>query len=462
MNVPMDRFHVAAQTAGGLTDARLERRRRCRRFANGASELCDGLDNDCDGQVDEGLPDLDENGILDCVETDTDNDGDPDGIDCAPLDPTIHTGAEEQCDGTDNDCDELTDEDFIDSDGDGLADCVDADDDNDGDPDATDCQPLDKTVSSKVLEACDGADNNCDGLVDEGYPNLDKDGLANCVDDDDDGVTDADDNCALTANSGQGDLDKDGLGDACDDDDDGDGTPDVEDCKPKNPAIHLAAEEACDGLDNDCDEGVDEGFTDTDADGTADCVDSDDDNDGDPDVSDCEPLDAAVSNKTLESCDGADNNCNGLIDEGFPDTDGDEVPDCVDADDDNDGDPDATDCAPSDPDVHHGQLEKCDGADNNCEAGADEGFPDTDGDGKTDCVDPDDDNDGDPDVTDCAPLSAATSSLTDEVCDGFQAQSIPLANSWSSFDRNVGPRATQNRIPRLEARRRLAARVGAT
>ncbi len=44
--------------------------------------------------------------------------------------------------------------------------------------------------------------------------------------------------------------------------------------------------EVCDGVDNDSDGSVDEGFTDTDGDTQADCVDADDDSDGVPDASD--------------------------------------------------------------------------------------------------------------------------------------------------------------------------------
>ena len=422
----------------------------------GAEELCDLLDNDCDGFTDEGFADLDGNGVLDCIETDGDGDGDPDGTDCAPLDKLIHHLADETCDGLDNDCDGFKDEDFADSDGDGLADCTDEDDDNDGDPDTSDCEPLDQTVSGKVLESCNGQDDNCNDLVDEGYPDLDDDGTADCTDDDDDadgvadaddncpfienpdqddndsdgagdlcdddddndGVADEDDNCALKANAPQGDLDMDGQGDACDEDDDGDGTPDVQDCKPKNPQVHLLAQEVCDGLDNNCDGTLDEGFTDTDGDSTADCVDTDDDNDGDPDVSDCEPTDGSISNKTLESCDNKDNNCNGKVDEGFPDSDSDTKPDCLDTDDDDDGDADVTDCEPLDPAVHHGAKEICNGQDDNCEDGIDEGYVDSDGDKKPDCADDDDDNDGDPDATDCEPLNQKVSSLVAEICDG--------------------------------------------
>jgi len=75
----------------------------------------------------------------------------------------------------------------LDSDGDGLANACDPDDDNDGFSDkqelAAGSNPLNP---NSIPEVCDGADNDLDGLTDEGFPNTDGDTLANCVDDDDD------------------------------------------------------------------------------------------------------------------------------------------------------------------------------------------------------------------------------------------------------------------------------------
>ena len=47
-------------------------------------EVCDGVDNNGNGQVDEGFPDTDGDGIADCVDNDQDNDGVPDGSDNCP------------------------------------------------------------------------------------------------------------------------------------------------------------------------------------------------------------------------------------------------------------------------------------------------------------------------------------------------------------------------------------------
>ncbi|GMV43047.1 MAG: hypothetical protein AMXMBFR64_47630 [Myxococcales bacterium] len=406
-------------------------------------ELCDGLDNDCDGLIDEDFPTLG-----------TACDG-PDSDDCAmgvmvctadklAVACTGDVNQVEECDGWDNDCDGATDEGFADFDGDGQADCVDEDDDGDGDLDITDCKPLDPTIFSGLKEECDGIDNDCDGLVDEDFADTDDNGVADCLDDDDDGdgvkdkndncpkvhnvdqkdsdddgqgdacdadddndgVEDWEDNCPLIWNQDQKDFDKDGFGDACDDDDDNDGSPDKADCQPLDATIHPGAPEGCDGKDNNCNGLVDEGQPDTDGDGLKDCVDDDDDGDGDPDLSDCAPLDELTYHGAYELCDGKDNNCNGLIDEGYPDVDQNGVADCEDIDDDGDGDPDDLDCAPNNPAIHHGAKELCDGFDNNCNGLIDEGYPDTDGDKIADCLDDDDDNDGLPDFADNCPLAA--------------------------------------------------------
>jgi hypothetical protein len=83
-------------------------------------------------------------------------------------------------------------------------------------------------------EVCDGADNDCDLTIDEGFPDLDTDLIADCVDpdDDNDAITDATDNCPLVANPDQRDTDRDGQGDACDSDDDNDAITDASDNCP--------------------------------------------------------------------------------------------------------------------------------------------------------------------------------------------------------------------------------------
>ena len=326
-------------------------------------ETCDGQDNDCNGAVDDGFSDTDDDGLADCIDLDDDNDNVDDGADNCPLD--YNPGQ-------------------YDFDEDGLGNNCDLDDDGDDDPDVLDCAPLEPLAYHGADEVCDGVDNNCNGQVDEGFADQDLDGMANCVDPDDDN----------------------------------DAQEDPVDCDPLNANVYAGALEACDGLDNDCNGKVDEGFIDTDGDGDADCTDVDTDGDGDPDTSDCQVFNPAIYHGAEEGCDGIDNNCNGQVDEGFADGDKDGLANCVDPDDDNDGDLDDSDCAPNDASMYNGGQEQCDGIDNNCNGKVDEGYPNFDGDGEADCIDFDDDNDGDPDIVDCNPVNAEIHHDAQEICDG--------------------------------------------
>jgi hypothetical protein len=392
-----------------------------------APETCDGLDQDCDGDVDEGFPDTDKDGTADCLEPDKDGDGvidpkdncevdfnplqedfDLDGLgdicdldddndlwadakDCAPLDPSCYPGNPEVCDGKDNDCNGIVDQGFSDLDTDGLADCLDEDDDNDSFVDKIDCQPLNAKVFPGAPEICDGLDNDCDNSTDEDFADLDGDGDADCVDSDLDGddVSDASDNCPKVKNPGQEDQDADGFGDACDPDDDGDGIPDLLDNCPTlfNPGQANAdqdkAGDACDpdadgdavpNEDDNCPLEANPGQQDTDTDGFGDACDPDDDGDGDPDATDCGPLDPAVHHGAEELCDGIDNDCKLGADQGFPDSDLDGLKNCIDPDDDNDGDPDGADCQPLNPAVGKGAKESCNGIDDNCNNKIDDGL----------------------------------------------------------------------------------------
>ncbi|MFD1014777.1 collagen-binding domain-containing protein [Winogradskyella rapida] len=173
-----------------------------------AEEICDGIDNNGDGLIDEGFADTDGDGIADCVDNcpETPN---PDQLDTNANgigDACETSEVEEICDGIDNNGDGLIDEGFADTDGDGIADCV------DNCPETPNPDQLDTNANGigdacetpEVEEICDGIDNNGDGLIDEGFDDIDADGVADCVD-----------NCIYTYNPDQADLDGDGLGDAC-------------------------------------------------------------------------------------------------------------------------------------------------------------------------------------------------------------------------------------------------------
>jgi hypothetical protein len=128
----------------------------------GALEVCDGVDQDCDGVADDGLPRVTVYG-----DGDLDGAGDPsDPLDWCPIpppgyvgtaddcdddDPRRAPGNEEICDGVDDDCDGAAPGEG-DLDGDGFLDCG-------------DCAPDDASVHPGAPEPCDGVDHDCDGVA---------------------------------------------------------------------------------------------------------------------------------------------------------------------------------------------------------------------------------------------------------------------------------------------------------
>jgi len=103
-------------------------------------EVCNGVDDDCNGAVDDGIPPV-TCGVGACARTVTACVG---GV---PQTCTPGTPSPEICNGIDDDCNGLID-DAPDTDGDGLNDCVDPDIDNDGVLNGLDCAPFINSVSA--------------------------------------------------------------------------------------------------------------------------------------------------------------------------------------------------------------------------------------------------------------------------------------------------------------------------
>jgi hypothetical protein len=169
-------------------------------------EVCNGVDDDCDGRADDADPNWDRStGTLWFADADGDGFGDPgvsgwacvlpaatttDDSDCDDARPDVHPGAPEVCGGLDEDCDGLVDEADADLVLDGLwTGFADRDGDGHGDPDQplgphcapppgavlldTDCDDLDASVSPDATEVCgDGLDQNCDGVDASCHPAL--------------------------------------------------------------------------------------------------------------------------------------------------------------------------------------------------------------------------------------------------------------------------------------------------
>jgi hypothetical protein len=403
----------------------------------GAVEVCNGVDDDCDGQIDEG--------VTTTFFLDADGDGfgnpavtqqacaAPNGFvannqDCNDNNAAINPNAAEVCNGVDDDCDGQIDEGavpvnwFQDADGDGF-----------GNPAVSqlscapppgfvannqDCNDNNAAIHPGAVEVCNGVDDDCDGQIDEGvsatfFQDADGDGFGNP-------------NVSQQAcNAPPGFV------------------ANNQDCNDNNAAIHPGAVEVCNGVDDDCDGQIDEGVT------TTFFQDADGDGFGNPNVSqqacnappgfvannqDCNDNNAAIHPGAVEVCNGVDDDCDGQIDEGvtttfFQDADGDgfgnpAVPQqaCAAP---NGFVANNQDCNDNNAAIHPGAVEVCNGVDDDCDGQIDEGCPvgDNDGDGFT--VEQGDCNDNNPAINPGA--TELCNNNIDDNCNGYVDENC-LAN----------------------------------
>ncbi len=254
--------------------------------------------------------------------TDLDGDGYGDGQDCAGIDcdddnPDVNPGiAADLCDGVDNDCDDQIDEDFVvETCGEGV--CMGTNSCNDGEE--VPCVEGSPTGSDAN---CDGIDDNCDGTVDEDYvPTTCGVGVcfaeSSCADGvvqeciPGDPISQFDENCDGVDDNCSGTADEDYTEETC-----GIGACEVvgvcmegnASCEPAEPAY--TEDTTCDGVDEDCDGSVDEEFVSETVCGIGVCTRNSECTDGE-EV--CTPgLPVGVGDST---CDGLDDDCDGMIDE---------------------------------------------------------------------------------------------------------------------------------------------------
>ncbi len=131
----------------------------------GATELCNSIDDNCNGNVDEGF-DVDGDTYTSC------------SGDCNDNDPSVYPGATEVCNGVDDDCNLLVDDGltfityFADADSDTYGDASSTVSTCNGAPagyvsDNTDCDDNNAAVNPAATEICNLLDDDCDGLTDE-------------------------------------------------------------------------------------------------------------------------------------------------------------------------------------------------------------------------------------------------------------------------------------------------------
>lgn len=364
-----------------------------------ALEMCDGLDNNCNNEIDEGLRQA-----LFYVDFDGDGFGDPNvelaqffcaptpgfvsnNADCDDVNPSINPMGTEICDqGADNDCDGLVDDEdnsvdlvisgfdwYIDQDGDGFGTVLDTTvivgtnefativrscDAPENGPYlllSGDCDDTRASISPNATEVCNQIDDDCDGLFDDSDDDIDP----------------------ATQFVWHADFDGDLAGD-----------PGVTLLACDMPWFFVENSDDCDD-DNDDLVGPAAWFLDADFDGhgagatvVVGCSGPDDGNNYALTNDDCDDSTPLVTPGAVEACgDGVDNDCDGLVDQDDPDAALSVVTFYLDADNDMFGDAensidaceaplgyveDGTDCDDDDENVFPTAAEVCDGVDNNC------------------------------------------------------------------------------------------------
>ncbi len=364
-----------------------------------AIEVCDSLDNDCDGDIDDSDSSVDTStGTIFYADSDDDLYGDANNTVQTCARPAGYVTNALDCDDTNNQIKP------VDGDGDGVdrcnndcddndefsypgaaetesaTDCMtDADSDGYGDTTApsggvsgTDCDDSEAAANPGADEICDGIDNDCD----------------NDIDDADSSVTDA--------TTWYADSDNDTFGDSSNTSvscsQPSGFVSDDSDCDDASSAVNPNATETCDGIDNDCDNLIDDDdtgvtgtttfFADGDSDGFGDSSNTSDacsqptgfvtDN------TDCDDSSSAAFPGATEVCDSIDNDCDTEIDEGtggntfYLDSDNDGFGDSTQTTDSCEQPTgyvaDNTDCNDSDASVFPGAAEVClDGVDSDCD-----------------------------------------------------------------------------------------------
>ncbi|MFH1065904.1 MAG: MopE-related protein [Nanoarchaeota archaeon] len=361
----------------------------------GMAEICNNIDDNCKGAIDDGLTRADNNLFGLCsanIETCSAGEWADSDVNYLPLNET--------CDGFDNNCNNETDEGvkslfYRDADADGFGDvwavvseCV--------APEGylannADCNDENAGISPNAEEVCNGIDDNCDGNADEGetceyvpyYCDNDVDGF-------------------LSASPSDGCNTYNCVSDEC-------STQAGTDCNDENVDVYPDAEEVCNGIDDNCNDGVDEYLIRDDDKLLGLCS---------ANIEICsagEWFDSETNYVSSEEiCDGFDNDCDGAVDNA-----GNIMPQeiqsfvasnillsrsCYTGPEETSG---VGECAAGLQTCTEGSWEEscsgevlpaeeiCDGLDNDCDGETDEGnFSDADADGIKDCVDDDNDNDG--------------------------------------------------------------------